>query len=93
MKCIKIQKALALSLLFSSALFADTLSRIDYKVGRVLSGVEEIITNGNAIDWMAINQALITDANGTYSITTPGSYCVTEDVTGTIVIAANSVCS
>jgi len=92
MKCIKIQKALVLSLLFSSALFAKTSDRIEYKLGRVLSAVEEIIINGNAIDCMPINQTLITDANGTYTITKPGSYCVTEDVTGTIVIAANSVC-
>lgn len=92
MKCIKVQKALLLSLLFSSALFADAIQRIEYTLGRVLKDVEEIIVNGNAIDCMAINQTMITDANGTYTITTPGSYCVTEDVTGTIVIASNSVC-
>ena len=91
MKRIQIQKALLLSLLFSSALYADTIDRVEYKVGQVLKDVEGLIINGNtSSNCTSISQ---TDfVSGVYTISDSGAYCVTENLTGNIIIGANSVC-
>ena len=91
MKRIQIQKALLLSLLFSSALYAEILERIEYKVGRVLKNVEGLVINGNT----SSNCTPITQADfvsGVYTVAASGAYCVTENLTGSIAIEANSVC-
>lgn len=90
MKRIHIQKALTLSLLFSSALFADIHDRIEYKLSRVLRDVEVIIA-GNTGNCTPITQGDINLGGGVYTITHSGEYCVTEDVEGTIAIDANCV--
>lgn len=90
MKCIKIQKALLLSMLFSSALFADILDRIEYKLNRVLRDVDTVVA-GNTANCTPITQGDINVGGGVYTISSSGEYCVTEDVTGTIVVDADCV--
>jgi len=91
MKRIKIQKALLLSLLFSSALFADIRDRIEYKLERIFKDIESIITNGSTSNSCTqITQADF--VSGVYTIIASGEYCVAENVTGLIIINASSVC-
>jgi len=91
MKRIKIQKALLLSLLFSSATFANILDRIEYKLERIFKDIESIITNGNTSNSCTqITQASF--ISGVYTITQSGQYCVAENVTGLIIINTDSVC-
>lgn len=91
MRRIHIQKALLLSILFSSALFADIHDRIEYKLNRVLRDVEEII-GGNTANCTPITQGDINLGGGTFTITTSGDWCLADNVQGTIVIDASSVC-
>jgi hypothetical protein len=93
MKRIQTQKAVLLSLLFSSALFADIHDRIEYKLSRVLSDLEEFIVNGNtSSSCIQITQADLNRGGGVYTIIQSGEYCVAENLTGLIVINADSVC-
>lgn len=90
MKYVKIQKILLLSMVFSSALFADILDRIEYKLNRVLRDIDTVVA-GNAANCTPITQGEINEGSGTYTIVASGLYCVTEDVTGSIVIDADCV--
>lgn len=91
MASIRLSKALALSCLISSALFADIHDRIEYKLNRVLKDMDVII-NGNADNCTPINQLEVDQGGGVYTISESGLYCVTEDIVGYIFVDADCVC-
>jgi len=90
MQCTQIQRALVLSLFFSSAVSAETIDRIEYTLGCLFKDVEAYI-NGNTASCTPITQADINNGGGIYTITQPGEYCLAQDVVGSVGIQANGV--
>lgn len=85
------KKAMVLSCLFSSAVFADIHDRIEYKLNRVLKDVD-VLVNGNTGNCMPVTQHDIDLGSGTFIINESGDWCLESDVQGTIVIDADCVC-
>jgi len=63
-----------------------------HSLNKKLNDIEQLELRLNKSAAKQISQKKIDKAGGTLTLTCPGDYCVTENITGTIVIGADSVC-
>lgn len=92
---IKSMKAVLLYIFISPTLLVGTQDRIEYKLTRMMQGVQSINPAMGALSdnvpCKPVTQALIDQGDGVFTLDSSGLWCLTENVCGTIVVNANSV--